>query len=186
MTSSKVTHSRTLQIRRQIHRPLPLPLLIPTPATFRDRGGSVAAELQMHPLNGLRSAYYLCMSERIEDIASPWRRFFIRLVYFKWQWYSGGATHDMGIFTDREVAESIAKQKRDETGKAWSVKELPVNGLLPDKAVRYGFYSFPGSNADKKYRNRRVRLQAVESGDVQQLKSLMPQVERLIETARAG
>jgi hypothetical protein len=100
------------------------------------------------------------------------RRLLIRLIYFKWDWYSGKSVHDMGIFTDREVAEDIARQKRIETGKAWSVKELPVNGLLPERAVRYGFYSFPGAKEDAKYRNRRNKFVAVPSRDLAGLAAL--------------
>jgi len=145
-----------------------------------------ALEQEFHPLNGLRSAYYVCMTERIEDVTSWVRRFLIRLVYFRWQWYSGAAVHDMGIFTDRDVAETVARQKRDETGKAWSVKELPVNGLLPEVPVKYGFYAFPGATADERYRNRQSRLQAVETRDLDDLKALIPKVENLITNARAG
>lgn len=145
----------------------------------------VALEKELHPLSGLRSACYLCMSERIEDIASPLRRFLIRWVYFKWSWYSGHAVHDMGIFTDREVAEDVARQKRDETGKAWSVKELPVNGLLGEAPVRYGFYSFPGSDADSRYRNRKVKLQAVEADDLQLVNRLKRQVDEFSAFVRS-
>jgi hypothetical protein len=102
--------------------------------------------------------------------ALPWlRRWLIRFVYIKCEWCSDYAVHDMGIFTDRDVAEEIAARKREETGKAWSVKELPVNGLLPDAAIQYGFYSFPDSKADHRYRNRVVKFAAIPQNDLEQL-----------------
>jgi len=107
-------------------------------------------------------------------------------VYFRCEWASDYSIEDMGIFTDRDVAESIAQQKRDETGKAWSVKELPVNGLLPDEAVRYGFYAFPGSDADARYRNRRSQLQAVETDHLDSLRQVAKKVDHLVNAARAG
>lgn len=146
----------------------------------------MVAEIRPHPLMGLRSAYYVAMRERIEDIASPWRRFFIRLIYFKWDWYSGCSIHGQGIFTDYDVAEEVAMRKRLETGKAWSVKELPVNGLLPEQAVQYGFYSFPGSDANGRYRNRKVRLQAVETQDLKLVNDLKKQVDKFSAFVRTG
>jgi len=129
----------------------------------------VAVEDDLHPLTGLRSAYYIAMRQPLEDIASPIRRFFIRLIYFKWDWNSGASIHGQGIFTDREVAEEVAARKRLETGMAWSVKELPVNGLLSEEAVQYGFYSFPGSPADARYRNRVIEFAAIPKNDLEQL-----------------
>lgn len=145
----------------------------------------VALESKLHPLTGLESAYYICMKEPLETIASPFRRFFIRLIYFRWQWYSGQSVHDMGVFTDREVAESVAAQKRTETGKEWAVKELPVNGLLPERAVRYGFYSFPGSKYDAKYRNRRTQFEAVATADLAQVGKLKQQIDQFTASVRA-
>lgn len=141
----------------------------------------VALESDLHPLIGLRSAYYICMREPLEEIASPLRRFFIRLVYFKWDWYSGHSVHDQGIFTDRDVAEDIAKQKRAETGRAWSVKELPVNGLLCDGAVQYGFYSYPGSAKDAKYQNRKTKFVAVDSDVKALIETKLGELEECIE-----
>lgn len=121
---------------------------------------AVQSEVQPHPLHGLQSAYYLCERKSMRDL-SQLRRWLIRLVYAKCEWASDYCIHDMGIFTDREVAEEVARQKSIETGNLWSVKELPVNGILPERAVRYGFYSFPTSEADKFYREHRTQFEAV-------------------------
>lgn len=146
----------------------------------------VALERDLHPLDGLRSAYYVSMGEPLDEIASPLRRLLIRLIYFRWDWYSGQSVHDMGIFTDREVAEEIATRKRTETGKQWSVKELPVNGLLPEIPVRYGFYAFPGSDADARYRNRRIKLEVVETRDLKLVNELKNQVDQFSAYLRTG
>lgn len=120
------------------------------------------AEMEPHPLHGLRTAYYLCERKSMRDLS--WlRRWLIRLVYAKCDWASDYCIHDMGIFTDREVAEEIAQQKSIETGNLWSAKELPVNGLLPEQAVRYGFYSFPTSEADRFYQEHRTKFDAIPS-----------------------
>jgi hypothetical protein len=146
----------------------------------------VALEKDYHPLVGVKFAYYINMREPIEAITSPWRRFFIRLVYFKWKYFSGAAVHDMGIFTDRDVAEELAAMKRKETGMAWSVKELPVNALLPEVPVRYGFYSFPGSKYDYKYRKRTGWLHAVEPSTLQLAQELKTKVGEFASFVRDG
>lgn len=143
-------------------------------------------QIEPHPLVGLKFAYYVNMKEPLENIASPWRRWLILLVYFKWKWFSGSAVHDMGIFTDQDVAEEVARRKADETGMAWSVKALPVNALLPDVPVKYGFYSFPGSSRDYKYRKRPGWLQAVEPSDIQKLSALKQRVDEFAAAIRGG
>lgn len=141
----------------------------------------MSALILPHPLTGIRSAYYIARRQRIEDIASPVRRWLIRLVYFKWDWYSGASIHGQGIFTDRDVAEEIAARKCLETSEAWSVKELPVNGLLSDDAVQYGFYSFPGSKMNDKYRNRVRKFAAIPQNDLEQLASVENKLSALQE-----
>lgn len=134
----------------------------------------------LHPLTGTRSAYYLSMREPLSSLPR-WRQWLIRFVYFKCNWASNYATHDMGIFTDRGVAEEIAARKRAETGKAWSVKELPVNGLLPEAPVKYGFYSFPGTAADYQYRNRVNRFVPVQAKDLSGLERIEARLGELQE-----
>lgn len=145
----------------------------------------VALEKTVHPLHGLRSAFYICERKSMKDLARL-RRWLIRLVYAKCDWASDYCIHDMGIFTDREVAEEIARQKSEETGNLWSVKELPVNGLLPDRAVRYGFYSFPTSEADGLYRKHRTVFDAVEHQDVELVKKVAGQMDELMSLVRSG
>ena len=142
-------------------------------------------EARANPLVGLQVAYYLCMREPLSALS--WlRQMLIRAVYFHCDWASDYAIHDMGIFTDREVAESIARQKTKETGKAWSVKELPVNGLLPEIPVRYGFYSFPGTPADYKYRNRQTEFVAVRATDLKAMEEVKTQLDQLTNDVRSG
>jgi hypothetical protein len=121
---------------------------------------NVVAMERPHPLNGVRSAYYICERKSMKNLS--WiRRWAIRFVYAKCEWASDYCIHDMGIFTDRDVAEEIARQKSKETGNLWSAKELPVNGLLPDESVRYGFYTMPASEGNEFYQKHRTRFEPI-------------------------
>lgn len=118
------------------------------------------AEVEPHPLHGMQSAFYICERKSMRELS--WiRRWLIRLVYAKCEWASDYCIHDNGIFTDESVAAEICRQKSEETGNLWSYKALPVNGILPERAVRYGVYSFPTSEADKFYRDHRTKFDAV-------------------------
>lgn len=138
--------------------------------TERTSRNMVALEKNLpHPLAGLKFAYYLCQRKSMKRELSRLRCWLIRLVYAKCDWASDYCIHDMGIFTDEDTAREVARVKSEETGNTWSVKKLPVNAVLCNEPVRYGFYSFPTSDADEFYQNHRTKFKAVLSRDLEEL-----------------
>jgi len=88
----------------------------------------------------------------------------------------------MGVFTELATALEEASRRSKESGKTWSVKELPVNAVLPDQACNFGFYSFPGSPIDNKYRARQLDVVAVR--DVERMKRETENLREIMTPAR--
>lgn len=135
--------------------------------------------MSLSPLLGLPSAFHIGKRKSIKNLPR-WRRWLIRTVYFKCKWGSDYSFEHMGIFTDLDVAEHVAEVLRnDNPDDIYSVKELPINAVLPDAPVKYGMYSVPASDINDKYQKRPGWLPAVSTQDVEKWAALEVKFDEL-------